>query len=97
MFRTSPGETNDNGTPADDLEADESESDDDFDDDRRGRVALGQEGWRVCLLMGLCPMALPCRASSQHKNILALYPVESAQPEKKVSVVCCCIHLNVIF
>ncbi len=49
---------------------------------RRGRVSLGRQGWRVCLSLTLFPVILPCRAHRQHRNITELYPVESTQTEK---------------
>lgn len=51
-------------------------------DRRRGRVSLGQQGWRVCLTLTLFPVILPCRAHRQHRNITELYPVDSTQTEK---------------
>lgn len=41
------------------------------------RVLLGREGWHVCMMMALCPIALPCRAWNQHKLLTDVYPVES--------------------
>ncbi|CAM9618495.1 unnamed protein product, partial [Scytosiphon promiscuus] len=62
---------------------------------RRGRVPLGEEGWRVCLTMLCFPWALPWRACTQHKNITELYPVESTTTQK--SGLCGRIKATVLF
>ncbi|CAN0076964.1 unnamed protein product [Hapterophycus canaliculatus] len=70
-------------------------SDDGGEFNRRGRVPLGEEGWRVCLTMVCFPCALPWRACTQHKNITELYPVESTKKQK--SGLCGRIKATILF